>query len=83
VEPYQSQAEVFREQLRRMTAPGDESDATTNAGDLLRDLQELEQAGAAESNTAENEASHPQSADGEGAPERSPRDATTTASNTK
>jgi GTP-binding protein EngB required for normal cell division len=83
VEPYQSQAEVFREQLRRMTAPGDESDATTNAGDLLRDLQELEQAGAAESNTAEDEASHPQSADGEGAPERSPRDATTTASNTK
>lgn len=83
VEPYQSQAEVFREQLRRMTAPGDESDATTNAGDLLRDLQELDQAGAAESNTAENEASHPQSAGGERAPERSPRDATTTASNTK
>lgn len=83
VEPYQSQAEVFREQLRRMTVPGDESDATTNAGDLLRDLQELEQAGAADSNMAEDEASHPQSADGEGATEQSGGDGGALASHTR
>ncbi len=44
VAPYQSQAEVFREQLRRMTHPGVESDAATDAAELSRDLQELEQA---------------------------------------
>jgi GTP-binding protein EngB required for normal cell division len=46
VEPYQSQAEVFREQLRRMTAAETESVAEGDTAELIRDLQELEQASA-------------------------------------
>ena len=80
VEPYQSQAEVFREQLRRMTSSAEPSTAT-DAVDLIRDLKELEQAGTVESTPAGDEASHPPSADGEGASKRSPRRTTTTTSN--
>ena len=43
-EPYQAQAEVFREQLRRMTATV-EPNTASDAADLIRDLKELEQAG--------------------------------------
>ena len=58
VEPYQSQTEVFREQLRRMTT-GAEPNTATDAADLIRDLKQLEQAGTAESNMAAGEeASH-------------------------
>jgi len=63
-EPYQSQAEVFREQLRRMTAPSAESGATTDADDLLRDLQELERAGIAEVSTAADSEKAPAYASG-------------------
>ena len=67
VKPYESQAEVFREQLRRMTT-GAEPNTATDAADLIRDLKALEQTGTAESNTAAGEeASHPPSANGEGA----------------
>lgn len=51
VEPYQSQAEVFREQLRRMTT-GVEPQAAADMADLIRDLEELEQAGIGEGDTA-------------------------------
>lgn len=43
-EPYQAQVEVFREQLRRMTATV-EPNTASDAADLIRDLKELEQAG--------------------------------------
>jgi GTP-binding protein EngB required for normal cell division len=81
VEPCRSQAEVFREQLRRMTT-GAEPNTATDAADLLRDLRELEQAGSGERNTpVGEEASRPPSADGEGASNRSPHGPTASASN--
>ena len=49
IEPYQSQAEVFREQLRRMTAAEAEPVAEGEAAELIRDLRELEQAGSGQS----------------------------------
>jgi len=82
VEPYQSQAEVFREQLRRMTT-GAEAGTTTDAADMIRDLKELQRAGTTESTPAGEEASHPPSADGEGASKRSPHGTTATASTPK
>jgi hypothetical protein len=76
VEPYQAQAEVFREQLRRMTT-GAQPNVATDATDLIHDLKELERAGSAESGTAAGEeASHPPSADGEGASKQSPHGTT-------
>jgi GTP-binding protein EngB required for normal cell division len=45
VEPYRSQAEVFREQLRRMTTLEAESGETADTAQLVADLRELEQAG--------------------------------------
>lgn len=48
VEPYRSQAEVFREQLRRMTAADAQAVAEEDAAELDRDLQELEHAGGEE-----------------------------------
>jgi GTP-binding protein EngB required for normal cell division len=47
VEPYRSQAEVFREQLRRMTT-NTEPNTATDAVELIRNLKELEQAGTTE-----------------------------------
>ncbi|MGO8745126.1 MAG: dynamin family protein [Thermoguttaceae bacterium] len=58
VEPYQPQAEVFREQLRRMTTNA-EPNTATDAAELIRDLKELEQAGTTERTLAGEEASHP------------------------
>ncbi|MBN2560455.1 MAG: dynamin family protein [Phycisphaerae bacterium] len=79
VEPYQSQAEVFREQLRRMTM-GAESGTATDVADLIRDLKELDRAGTAEISTgAGEEVSPPPSADGEGGIRPSTRGATATA----
>jgi GTP-binding protein EngB required for normal cell division len=51
VEPYQTQAEVFREQLRRMTT-GVQPNTPADTAELIRDLQELERAGTTENNTA-------------------------------
>jgi hypothetical protein len=45
VEPYRAQAEVFREQLRRMTATEAGPVADADSAELIHDLQELEQAG--------------------------------------
>jgi len=39
---YQSQAEVLREQVRRTTARGASIGSTADAGDLMRDLRELQ-----------------------------------------
>ncbi len=75
VEPYQSQAEVFREQVRRMTTG---AETAADAADLIRDLKELEQAATGESTVADEMASRPPSADGEGAPKPSLRGRTTT-----
>jgi GTP-binding protein EngB required for normal cell division len=52
VEPYLSQAEVFREQLRRMTASETGSVAEGDTAELIRHLQELEQAGMEEKEAA-------------------------------
>jgi len=80
-EPYRSQAEVFREQLRRMTTSA-APNAAADLADLIQDLKELERVGSAESGTAAGEEASPlPSADSERAPQRAPRDATTTASN--
>ncbi|MCR4414384.1 MAG: dynamin family protein [Thermoguttaceae bacterium] len=80
VEPYQSQAEVFREQLRRMTT-GAEANTAGDVADLIRDLEELEQAGIAQSDASGGgEASPPPTADGEGASGRFRRDMTFTRS---
>jgi hypothetical protein len=46
VEPYRSQAEVFREQLRRLTTLEAEPGTTVDMANLVHDLQELEQADA-------------------------------------
>ena len=46
VEPYRSQAEVFREQLRRVTTSEVESGGTADTAQLVADLRELEEAGA-------------------------------------
>ncbi len=46
VEPYRSQAEVFREQLRRLTTSEAEPGTTADTASLVHDLQELEQADA-------------------------------------
>ena len=46
VEPYRSQAEVFREQLRRLTTSETESGETADTAQLVADLHELEEAGA-------------------------------------
>ncbi len=50
-EPYQSQAEVFREQWRRMTT-GAEPSAPADTEELIRDLEELERADTAETQPA-------------------------------
>ena len=76
VEPYQSQAEVFREQLRRMSTDAEPNTATDMA-DLIRDLNELEQAGIGESAFAGEVHSHPPSPDGEGASKPVPLGTTT------
>ena len=68
-EPYELQAEVFREQLRRLTT-GAESNAATDAADLIDDLKELEQVGATDNAAAGEEALHRLSADGEGAAQK-------------
>ena len=52
VEPYLSQAEVFREQLRRMTASETGSVVEGDTAELIRGLQELEQAGMEEKEAA-------------------------------
>jgi len=83
VEPYQSQAEVFREQLRRMTT-GAEAGTATDVADLIRDLKELERVGPAEINMAVGEeVSAPTPADGKGGVKPSSRGATATASNSQ
>jgi len=46
VEPYRSQAEVFREQLRRMTTSEAGPGETADTAQLVADLRELEEAGA-------------------------------------
>lgn len=46
IEPYRSQAEVFREQLRRMTTSEAGSGETADTAQLVADLRELEEAGA-------------------------------------
>jgi hypothetical protein len=46
VKPYRSQAEVFREQLRRMTTSEAGSGETADTAQLVADLRELEEAGA-------------------------------------
>lgn len=81
VEPYQSQAEVFREQLRRMTT-GAESDSAADTADLVRNLRELERAGSAEGVTATGEeASHQPSTDGAEASKRHNRGTAAATSN--
>jgi hypothetical protein len=44
VEPYKAQAEVFREQLRRMTAADSPAGAEGDVAELNRDLRELDRA---------------------------------------
>ncbi len=75
VAPYQSQAEVFREQLRRMTS-GAEPDAAADTADLIRDLRELVHTGVAEGDPAASEEGvHSPIVKGEGVATRSPRGA--------
>jgi GTP-binding protein EngB required for normal cell division len=73
VEPYQAQAEVFREQLRRMTT-GAEPNTAADLADLIHDLKELERVGSAERGTAAGEEASPlPCAEGEGASTQSQR----------
>jgi len=74
VEPYQSQAEVFREQLRRMTASDTGLAGDEDTAELIRDLQELEQTVSGERSTVAGEnAAHLSPADGDGLLKQSPR----------
>ncbi len=73
VEPYQSQAEVFREQLRRMTTSEAGSTSDEDTAELVRDLQELERAaGEEKSGPVRHSASHPPSVEGDGSPKPLP-----------
>jgi len=82
VEPYQSQAEVFREQLRRMTASDTGSAGEGDTAELIRDLQELEQTASGEiTATVGEEASHLPPANGDGSLNQSPHGMAATKSN--
>jgi GTP-binding protein EngB required for normal cell division len=82
VEPYQSQAEVFREQLRRMTASDTGSAGEGETAELIRDLQELEQTASGETTAAVGkEASHLPPANGDGSLNQSPQGMAATKSN--
>jgi len=82
VEPYQTQAEVFREQLRRMTASDTGSAGEGETAELIRDLQELEQTASGETTAvADEKASHLPPANGDGSLNQSPHGMAATKSN--
>jgi GTP-binding protein EngB required for normal cell division len=62
IDLYESQAEVFREQLRRLTRDAAGAAAPGEVRDLLADLRELEQSEAAEQETAAGPLTQPQEA---------------------
>lgn len=82
VEPYRTQAEVFREQLRRMTASDSGSAGEGETAELIRDLQELEQTASGETTaTVSEEASRLPPVNGDGSLNRSPHGTAATRAN--
>jgi len=74
VEPYRSQAEVFREQLRRITTSDTGTADKKETAELIRDLQELERTAKGETTAAVGEeASYLSPANREGPPNLSSR----------